>query len=388
MKSACLLIGAIFIAVFFSYANAQLLDFTLEPDILASREIQLNYGQSLELTARISGPKLLEARDITLMVKILETGETRYFSKLSHDTFKLNLKMPENKQFQRIFVEFELKADIGQPISTKRRLNIVLTDELVLNILEPSESPFSCGPIKSIKAKIAYKNGAPFENDKLLAKLIVDGTESIVTLLKTDNIYVAELYDPIPEGEHQIALVLFGNFSGSSSVKTRQCIWPLITILILLVVFATIGFRVFFVYLKKTSEIGMQKRFIQQEQVKEQVKEEEKEEREIEEIKVLQPQQKPKPMPVAEARPGVEELAVEKPKPRYELPFALPKRKEQVIEIKEEKPKEEVVVTKEMPPYAPQQPAHKTVIEMEGEQKEESKPSRLFPFLLPKKKTE
>ncbi|MEM4598378.1 MAG: hypothetical protein QW400_01685 [Candidatus Diapherotrites archaeon] len=369
-----------FVLALLCAANAQLIDFTLEPDILQSKEITLNYGQPIEIRAELSGPKLVEAQNITLKMTIAETATEKYFTKLSHNSYLLKTTLPENRYYEKIFVQFELKAYIDRDISVKRWLNIKLTNELLVDIVEPSGSLLGTGEIKELKVRLRYYNTMPFDKDRVFANFIVDdGMEKKIELIKDGDLYTAILPEPIPEGNHEIKLALVGNYRGSASVKTNPNI---IIPLFLLVIIA--AFSVFMIkkLIRNMRESNIKEKAEEKKQKPKEIAPKEapmrkslfgivlppvkKEEKTVTEPRKeeVAPQQKEK---------KIEEFVIEKPKPKYEVPV---QRREdaEIVEVGKASEKEAREQKKES--------------EQELPKEEKERRSALFPLFMPKKKQE
>ncbi|MCD6478298.1 MAG: hypothetical protein J7L44_00230 [Candidatus Diapherotrites archaeon] len=386
MKKTALLFSIVLIA---TYANAQMLNFSLEPDIL--RISKLNYGQPIELVARVSGVKLSEARNLSLVMKIAETNQVKYFTKISHDTFVLSTRMPENKRLKKIFLTFELRGNIGGvDVFITKTHSINLTDKLLVTLIEPSSGTAILGsPVKTIKAKVTYINTAPLDKEKLLAKLIVDRKETPVTLLKEGDLYVAELYEPITAEDHNISLLLYGNYSGSDFTKTRPSVIMNVLILLAVVVAAIFALRWFVSYMQKEAERRAQKKAEEAEEEPEEELEPEEGAVRLEEVKLTAPE--PEAPPVAkteEEKPHIEEFIVEKPRKVEEIPMEEPKREEPIVGA-ERKAKYEIVAPEEKPTYRlpEEQPAEQPE-EKKEEKEERKKKTGLLPFMVPEKKKE
>lgn len=375
-----LTIGIFALALLYT-AAAQLIDFTLEPDFLQSKEITLNYGQPIEIRAELSGPKLVEAQNIILKMTIAETATEKYFTKLSHNSYLLKTTLPDNRYYEKIFVQFELKAYIDRDISVKRWLNIKLTNELLVDIVEPSGSLLGTGEIKELKVRLRYYNTMPFDKDRVFANFIVDnGMEKKIELIKDGDLYTAVLPEPIPEGNHEIKLALVGNYRGSASVRTNPNI---IIPLFLLVIIA--AFSVFMIkkLIRNMRESNIKEKAEEKRQKPKEVAPKEapggkslfgivlppvkKEEKTVTEPRKeeIAPQQKEK---------KIEEFVIEKPKPKYEVPLER-KEEAEVVEVKK-------ATENELPEQQKK--------EGERETPKEGKESRsaLFPLFMPKKKQE
>mgnify|MGYP000038165594 CR=1 FL=1 len=244
-------------------------------------------------------------------------------------------------------------------------------------------------PVKTIKAKVTYINTAPLDKDRLLAKLIVDGKETPVTLLKEGDLYVAELYEPITAEDHNISLLLCGNYSGSDFTKTKPSIIMNVLILLAVVVAAIFALRWFISYMQEEAERRAQKKAEEAEEEPEEEMEPEEKAVQLEEVRITAPE--PKVPPVAkteEEKPPIEEFIVEKPRKVEEIPMEEPKREEPIVGA-EHKAKYEIVAPKEKPAYRPpeEQPAEQPE-EKKEEKEERKKKTGLLPFMVPEKKKE
>ncbi|MCX8190524.1 MAG: hypothetical protein N3F05_04860 [Candidatus Diapherotrites archaeon] len=361
-------------------ANAQLIEFTLEPNILQSKEITLNYGQPIEIRAELSGPKLVEAQNITMKMTIAETATEKYFTKLSHNSYLLRTTLPDNKYYEKILVQFELKAYIDKEISVKRWLNIKLTNELMVDIVEPSGSIFGTGEIKEIKARLRYYNTMPFDKERVFANVIVDnGMEKKVEFIKDGEFYTAVLPEAIPEGSHDIKLALIGNYRGSASVKTNPNIVLPLFLLLAISVFSVFMIRRLIRQMRESNTKKTTEEIKQEQKETESTKTHEK----TNLFKIVLPpirkgetatQQKKDEALVPRQEKRIEEFVIEKPKPKYEVPI----QKKEVAEIVEVKkaPESELKMQqkKESEPELPKE--------------EKERKSSLFPLFMPKKKQE
>ncbi|MEM4662803.1 MAG: hypothetical protein QXM75_02175 [Candidatus Diapherotrites archaeon] len=365
--------------------NAQLINFTLEPDILQSKEITLNYGQSLQLRAELSGPKLLEARNITMKMKIAETGYEKYFTKEAHNIYTLKATIPDNRLYEKILIHFELRAELDQEVIVRRWVNVNLTDKLNIEIVEPSGSIFGTGTIERIKAKVNYYNMQPFDKEKLLAEVIVDkGIEKKVELVKEGDLYVAQLPEPIQEGNHEIALRLIGSYKGVGVVNTQPNIILPIIVFILIFGLSVFAYKKIVSRLMISAEISAAKEPVKKSLAKEEIvlpierkepvsqksfldvvvpsiKKEKDAGVLIQKEKIAEPKEEKR----------LEEFVIEKPKPTYEIPISKTEKAEskEIIQLRE---------SSEL---------KKEVKEEQATEEKKETTSALFPLFMPKRKT-
>jgi len=205
---------------------------------------------------------------------------------------------------------------------------------------------------------------------------------------------VANLYEPIPVGNHKIVLSLFGNFSGSDHTETKPNIVLNLVLLLVIVVVAVFAVKWFIsnmLIAKKTKA----------EKEAEETEEAETSESELEEVTVAEQTPETTETLKPAEKPPIEEFIITKPKKRIdeipinepraeeptagrsttEIPMSKPRAEEKFISTGQE---EEYKIVAQNEEYPAQRPEEKP-------KEEEEKPKKktgLLPFMIPEDKEE
>ncbi len=402
----------------FASLHAASLSFTLEPNLL--KAAKLNYGQPVKVTARFEND-ISNIKNLELTMFIPDVNQKKYFSQIAENTFVLNTIMPKMRNLKTITLVFEAKGyenDIEVSISNSRPVR--LTDEILVELLEPtSGSAIISAPIKEIKIKARYIDGSPMEEKTLLANLLVDGEKIQLKFSKENDYYVAELPEPVPVGEHEISVKVYGLFRGEDSTKTQPNV-ILSSVLLFLSFMIAVGLLWFVIsYLKRRTSFEKQRSVsgaIKGQEIIEVKKTPEQKiqkKEHMEEFTIEAPPKEPEVVVSKEAES--EELEVREVKTSKSEPEKEQELKESIREatqaaaeekqqaappegIKAEEPKPQEVKLPEAPPSEPKE-AEKQAIpaEVEKQPEEQAKEEQklempkgkgLFPLIPPKKKKE
>ncbi|MCD6247330.1 MAG: hypothetical protein J7J87_02765 [Candidatus Diapherotrites archaeon] len=405
----------------FASLHAASLNFTLEPNLLEAAK--LNYGQPIKVTARFEND-ISNIKNLELTMFIPEVNQKKYFSRVAENTFVLNATMPKMRNLKTITLVFEAKGYKNDvEVFTSNSRPVRLTDEIKLKLIEPtSGSAIISSPLDKIKIKANYIDGSPMEEKTLPANLFVDGKKIQLEFSKENDHYVAELPEPVPVGEHEISVKVYGLFRGEDSTKTQPNVIlssVLLSLSFVLSFIVAIGFLWFVLsYLKRRTYLAKQRpvsgtvkgqEIIEVEKAPKQ-KMQKKEH--IEEFTIEAPSEEPEVVVPKEAESEeleVREVKTSKIETKKQQEFKESTReatqiaaeeKQQAVppeKIKAEEPQQEIKLP-EAPPSElkeAEKQAVPTKLEKQlGEQaKEEQKPEMpkgkgLFPLIPPKKKKE
>ena len=232
---------------------AQPIQLNLTPNIFQISK--LNYGQKLRLIAELSGPKLPDARNVELILKIIELNKVRYFSRESYKRYILEFEIPKDKRYKQLTLKFILTADIGVPYTYTKTHVVYLTDKLNVTLIEPKYGTAELsGPLDRIKIRVRYYNYVPFDGDMLYAKVYVDGNEELVKFerIDEDGTFLAYLSRPVTPKNKELIVRLFGVYSGSSSTEIRESFWNRFILFIqIVIVVGILVFGTFFLALQR-----------------------------------------------------------------------------------------------------------------------------------------